>query len=401
MNLEENLQDLLNQNLYQLTLSGARKPEQVQKIKIRPVLLREELLFQKTSYAGTKVFHENLTKEAAIADIMKAMQGGFKQLALENAGARLTALASKKGKINVKRTELIREGKKAGKDTPAGQAPERGAPIRNISELAHNRKKKYLLPEGTAVPFLVDLGVQTRDGKIVHARYDKFRQINRFLELIEDILPELPAGRTLRVIDFGCGKSYLTFAAYYYLHEIKGYDLRVTGLDLKADVINACNALRDKYGYTGLNFEIGNIKDYDNTGEVDIVMTLHACDTATDFALEKAVRWGAGVIMSVPCCQHEINRQITCEELEPVLKYGIIKERMSALITDALRAGKLEEYGYETQILEFIDIEHTPKNLMIRAVKKAGGAGERARKKEELEKVSDFLGVHPTLQKLL
>lgn len=400
MNLEENLQDLLNQNLYQLTLSGARKPEQVQKIKIRPVLLREELLFQKTSYAGTKVFHENLTKEAAIADITRALQEDFKQLALENAGARLTALASKKGKITVKRTELLREGREK-EDMPAGQAPERGASLRNISELAHNRKKKYLLPEGTAVPFLVDLGVQTRDGKIVHARYDKFRQINRFLELIEDILPQLPTGRTLRVIDFGCGKSYLTFAAYYYLHEIKGYDLRVTGLDLKADVISACNALRDKYGYTGLNFEIGNIKDYDNTGEVDIVMTLHACDTATDFALEKAVRWGAGVIMSVPCCQHEINRQISCEELEAVLKYGIIKERMSALITDALRAGKLEEYGYETQILEFIDIEHTPKNLMIRAVKKAGSAEERARRKEELEKVSDFLGVHPTLQKLL
>lgn len=401
MNLEENLQDLLNQNLYQLTLSGARKPGQVQKIKIRPVLLREELLFQKTSYAGTKVFHENLTKEAAIADIMRALREDFKQLALENAEARLTALASKKGKITVKRTELIREGKKEKEDMSAGQAPERGAFSRNISELAHNRKKKYLLPEGTAVPFLVDLGVQTRDGKIVHARYDKFRQINRFLELIEALLPELPTGRTLRVIDFGCGKSYLTFAAYYYLHEIKGYDLRVTGLDLKADVINACNALRDKYGYTGLNFEIGNIRDYDNTGEVDIVMTLHACDTATDFALEKAVRWGAGVIMSVPCCQHEINRQITCEELEPVLKYGIIKERMSALITDALRAGKLEEYGYETQILEFIDMEHTPKNLMIRAVKKAGSVEEKAQRKEELEKVSDFLGVHPTLQKLL
>jgi len=171
------------------------------------------------------------------------------------------------------------------------------------------------------------------------------------------------------ILDFGCGKSYLTFAMYHYLKELKAYPVRIIGLDLKADVIAHCNELAQKYGYSGLQFLVGDIAQYEGVDAVDMVVTLHACDTATDYALDKAVKWGAKVILSVPCCQHELNQQIENELLQPVLKYGLIKERMAALLTDALRAEILESKGYQVQILEFIDMEHTPKNILIRGVK--------------------------------
>ena len=206
--------------------------------------------------------------------------------------------------------------------------------------------KQYILKEGVPVPFLIDLGVMNEQGKIIHARYDKFRQINRFLEFIEDILPRLSRDREITILDFGCGKSYLTFAMYYYLRELKGYDVNIIGLDLKTDVIEKCNSLALRYGYEKLHFYHGDIADYEGVSCVDMVVTLHACDTATDYALAKAVEWGAEVILSVPCCQHEVNKQIKNEMLEPVLRYGILKERMSALITDAVRADLLESKGY-------------------------------------------------------
>jgi len=237
----------------------------------------------------------------------------------------------------------------------------------------------------------------TAEGKVVHARYDKFRQINRFLEFIEDILPELPKDRELVMIDFGCGKSYLTFAMYYYLRELKGLDIRITGLDLKEEVIRHCGALAKKYGYEKLTFQTGDIASYGGADAVDLVVTLHACDTATDYALEKAVRWGAQVILSVPCCQHELNRQIHCDALEPVLKYGLVKERIAALVTDALRAGRLEEQGYQVQLLEFIDMEHTPKNILIRAVR----TGKKKESKKKLAACEELLGVDPLLGRLL
>ena len=234
------------------------------------------------------------------------------------------------------------------------------------------------------------------DGKIIHARYDKFRQINRFLEFIEDILPRLSRDREITILDFGCGKSYLTFAMYYYLRELKGYDVNIIGLDLKTDVIEKCNSLALRYGYEKLHFYHGDIADYEGVSCVDMVVTLHACDTATDYALAKAVEWGAEVILSVPCCQHEVNKQIKNEMLEPVLRYGILKERMSALITDAVRADLLESKGYDTQILEFIDMEHTPKNLLIRAVR----TGKRS-DQGKVEKMLAALNIHPTLDRLL
>ena len=213
-----------------------------------------------------------------------------------------------------------------------------------------------LLEDGIPVPFLQDLGVMTQEGKVVHSRFDKFRQINRFLEFIEDILPELDKGRELTILDFGCGKSYLTFAMYYYLHELKHYDIRIIGLDLKKDVIRHCNELSQKYGYEKLVFLEGNIADYTGVDKVDMVVTLHACDTATDFALAKAIGWDAKVILSVPCCQHELNRQIKNEVLEPVFKYGLIKERMAALVTDALRAEYLEREGYDAHKADLISL---------------------------------------------
>ena len=237
---------------------------------------------------------------------------------------------SKKGKVTIQ--------KKASKGS-----------VRPV-ELSHNRSKKYILEEGIPVPFLQDLGVMTKDGKIVHSRFDKFRQINRFLEFIEDILPQLAKDREVTILDFGCGKSYLTFAMYYYLHELKQIDVRIIGLDLKKEVIRHCNELSEKYGYKKLKFLEGNIADYTGVNEVDMVVTLHACDTATDFALAKAVGWNAKVILSVPCCQHELNRQIKNEILAPILKYGLIKERLAALVTDAMRAEYLEGQGYDAQI---------------------------------------------------
>ena len=237
--------------------------------------------------------------------------------------------------------------------------------------------KNYLITEGEFIAPLVDMGVFTKEGKVVNSMYDKYRQINRFLEFIEDILPNLDQDRESTIIDFGCGKSYLTFAMYYYLKELKGYPVRIIGLDLKEDVIEHCSRLGRQYGYEGLSFCHGDIASFEGVEKVDMVVTLHACDLATDYALEKAVNWGARVILSVPCCQHEVNKQMKSDLFAPVFRYGIIKERMAALYTDALRAEILEAMGYRVQILEFIDMEHTPKNLLIRAVKQGKKKGNR------------------------
>ena len=345
------LYDGINDNLYQIILSNPQDRKHAEKIKIRPVLMKDKLLFQETIYAGTKVFHENFSKEELIERLIENFRFHFKQGELENKEFRGTVLVSKKGKVTVKIKRNVIQEKEI--------------------DLSHNRVKKYILEEGKPVPFLIELGVQGKDGRIIKAKYDKFKQINRYLEFIRDILPILPKERTVNIIDFGCGKSYLTFAMYYYLKVLNGYDIRVIGLDLKEDVISKCNALAEKFGYNdALKFIRGDISTFEGDYQPDMVVTLHACDTATDHALEKAVRWGAKVILSVPCCQHEVNKQITCKELEPILKYGLLKERISALLTDGIRANLLEQMGYDTQILEFIDMEHTPKNLLIRAVRR-------------------------------
>lgn len=390
--LRKLFEDNLGEGLKSITVSRPRnKDNPVKKMKIRPVLLKEELYFQLTSYRGTQVMHENLKKERITDVLMNALSGDYAQLDMETESMTAAALINRKGSVNLKIRN--KDGKsKAADNTPA---------------LMHNRSKNYILKEGEPVGYLVDLGVMTADGKIINSRYDKFRQINRFLEYIEDVASGLPYGREIRIIDFGCGKSYLTFAIYHYLSMIRGMDIRITGLDLKEEVIKNCNALSRKYGYDKLKFICGDISCYepdDGDDRVDMVVTLHACDTATDYALYNAVRWNAGVILSVPCCQHEVNGQIASDILKPVMKYGIIKERMSALITDGIRAELLTACGYDVRILEFIDMEHTPKNIMIRAVRKSGKKKDRTDPEDMPEGLTEMLKemhIKPALYRLL
>lgn len=343
------LRQTMNENMLRMTISGKRHGELADKVKIRPVKLKEQLYFQTSVSDGKKEFHKNYEKAELLEQLDHWLRKDYRQLQMDTTTQSIQALVSKKGKTTVKQ--------KIARD------------MRSARVLDHNRKKRYLLEEGTPIPFLVDLGVMTAEGTIVRSRYDKFRQINRYLEFVEDILPELDKDRELTLIDFGCGKSYLTFALYYYLTVKKQYRIRMIGLDLKKDVMEHCQELAEKYGYDRLTFLTGDIADYDGVEMVDMVVSLHACDTATDYALEKALQWNAKVIFAVPCCHHELNRQMHSTEMNPVLKYGLIQERMAALMTDAFRADVLELEGYQVQVLEFIDMEHTPKNILIRAVK--------------------------------
>ena len=375
--VKEAVWSFFNENLERMILSNPLRPQELSKVKIRPVLMKEGLCFQAEEQRGAKAFHRNLSQEEGTDYVLGLLKKSFRQCELASSAQTGMILVSKKGKPSVKLKKR------------QGAVPVRINP--------HNRKKQYLLEEGIPVPFLVDLGVMTHDGQVVKSRYDKFRQINRFLEFIADVLPELPKDRPVRIIDFGCGKSYLTFGIYYYLKCLKGLDVRITGLDLKEDVIRHCGQLAKKYGYEDLEFLQGDIAGYEGGNQVDLVVTLYACDLATDYALEKAVSWGAKVILSVPCCQHELNRQMENELMAPVFGYGLIKERMAALYTDAIRAQVLEYKGYGTQILEFIDMEHTPKNILIRAVRRSG----RGDNGEELRRLMDFLQVQPTVVRLL
>ena len=379
MTIEELLEQCIQKNLIDLTISGLKKKneELPVKIKVRPVAMKDKIEYQVSEFIGRKVFHKNYKKDELKKKITDWMQEDYKQAQFTMTDATAQILSGKHSQtVKYKKCKEVRVQR----------------------DLSHNRTKRYILPEGTPVGFLIDLGVMTKEGKIVRQKYDKYRQINRFLEFVEDILPQLSKEREQTIIDFGCGKSYLTFAMYYYLKELKGYDIRIIGLDLKEDVIAHCNELKDKYGYGKLSFLVGDIASYTDVDAVDMVVTLHACDTATDYALAKAVQWGAKVILSVPCCQHEANRMMENELLQPVLQYGILKERMAALLTDGIRAKLLENAGYETQILEFIDMEHTPKNLLIRAVKRQEGSKKLP---EELKACMEAYHVKPTLADLL
>ena len=375
----------MEEGLQRAVLSNAPKAAELSKVKVHPVVIGGKQQYQIEEYRGTQVFHTNGTEEV-VAERLRTFlaEGGFRQAELLSVFHQRTVLIGKKGTATVKC--------KKRQDSSAVLMPRE-----------HNRKKQYLLEEGVPVPFLIDLGVMTKEGAVVKAKYDKFRQINRFLEFVEDILPALPKHREITILDFGCGKSYLTFALYHYLYTVKGYEVRIVGLDLKKDVIARCNRLAKEYGYTKLEFLCGDIADYTGMNAVDMVVTLHACDTATDYALYKAIRWGAAVVLSVPCCQHEWNRQTECEPLAPFLKYGIIKERMSALMTDAFRANVMEACGYKTQLLEFIDMEHTPKNILIRAVKKEKIEQEAlpGRVTQGVKEILSYCNTEPTLYRLL
>lgn len=373
------IEQLINdRTLIMATLSQVRnKGETCTKVQIKPVELKGKLHYQFASYIGTKVEHRNVPAELAAEEMTLLFRESYRQGLLCTVEADYQVLISKKFKVSI----LTKSPSK--KEEP---------------DLAHNRRKRYVLEDGEPVPFLVELGIMNREGKVLAKRYDKFRQINRFLEMVEDVLADLPTGRPLTIVDFGCGKSYLTFALYHYLTVRKKRELNIIGLDLKADVIEHCNELATKIGYDHLKFLVGDIAEYDELDQVDMVITLHACDTATDAALEKAVRWGASVILSVPCCQHELFAQIENEVMSPMLSHGILKERFSALATDAIRAKLLDMMGYSSQLLEFIDLENTPKNILIRAVKSSGG--DNSVKWREYTAFRDFIGAKPYLERV-
>ena len=385
-------------------------------------------------FTKTQAFHEKLT--AAALDLFIEKHGGktFKNCVIRTEDEEITILANKRGKITRLSKKIIPQNSSnagyAAVNTEKNNHGTAFSAVKNIiedscnmrSNFNNNRTKNYILQEGEPVPFLVLLGIMTAEGKVVASKYAKFRQINRFLEFIDDMLPriltkiEITTSRPLRIADFGCGKSYLTFAVYHFLKNIKKINTEIIGLDLKKDVIEFCTKTANQLGYEGLHFDTGNIENYEYTAQPDIVITLHACDTATDFALEYAVKNSCTAILSVPCCQHEINAQLdenaarrkkintggSAKIFAPLLKYGIIKERFAALLTDALRAQYLESKGYSVRLLEFIDMEHTPKNILIRAVK---GNTDNAKLKEESLKsaaaLTDALCLEPALKRLL
>lgn len=369
------IEEIVQENPYRLVFS--QPLGEYRKAVITPKIIGGKKVWQTERLTEKQAFHENFPYEALAENIQKILGKEFRQLHAFSAGLETAVKVTSKGKLLIHRT---------------------ASKVNKIEAAPNNRKKRYLLPEGTVVPPLQDMGIFTKDGRVVNAMYDKYKQINRFLEMVDDVIQD---EKKLHIIDFGCGKSYLTFIVYYYLTEVRKMDVSITGLDLKEDVIRKCNETAAKYQYRNLKFVHGDINDYETDGPVDMVMTLHACDTATDHALYHAIQWKAKYILSVPCCQHEVNREISCDTLMPLMKYGIIKQRTSELVTDSLRAELLEACGYKTQLLEFIDLSHSPKNLLIRAVKTDYSEKRREKSMEEALTMCRFFHVNPTLLRLL
>ncbi|MER2108251.1 MAG: SAM-dependent methyltransferase [Solibacillus sp.] len=345
--MKAQLASLINEKtLIQATISQPRqKSNELKRVKLKPIELRGNYMIQLEYQYERILKHENIELEA-VAEKLEELFEQFRQAHAEFTGETMQIQLSKKNKVLWKTTKAAQEKQ---------------------VNLSHNRKKQYLLDDSKAYPFLIRLGVQTEDGKVKKQKYDKFKQINRFVEFIDDSLSYLPKDRQIRILDFGSGKSYLTFALYHYLKVEKGLNIRVTGLDLKKEVIEECNEIARDLQYDDLEFLVGDINDYNDESAVDMVVTLHACDVATDMALARAVKWGAQVILSVPCCQHELNRQLNTPALDIMTQHGLIKERFAALATDSIRAELLSLVGYDAQLLEFISMENTPKNILIRA----------------------------------
>ncbi|MCI8663184.1 MAG: SAM-dependent methyltransferase [Hungatella sp.] len=346
------------------------------------VIDQKDGYYQLAKYTDKQVFHENIKEDNLPARCLEFLEHSHLKLNAWTGDQEYSLSLSKKRKI------LFHAAKNASSE-PIPWNP------------AHNLTKRYILEEGQVILPLVDMGIFTREGKVVKSMYDKYRQINRFIELIDDVVKKQNCEH-LNIIDFGCGKSYLTFILYHYLTVIRKISVNMIGLDLKADVIGKCNAAALKYGYDNLRFELGDIKGFSCPFDVDMVISLHACDTATDYALYNAVSWNARMIFSVPCCQHELNKQISTDTFSLFTRYGIISERFCALMTDAIRANLLEYSGYSTQLLEFVDFEHTPKNILIRAIK-SPGKPEKSRQKalKEAKVVIDEYRLSPTLYGLL
>jgi SAM-dependent methyltransferase len=378
-NIIETIREIMeNENLITGTISKKRqKSDPIEKVKVKPVKIRNEVVYQVELFDGKQVQHLNLTEGEAVDKIFDLFNEAFMQGMFFCASGDYQILISKKNKVKVIKKKASRQRELA---------------------ISHNRKKNYIINEGEPCDFLIALGVMEENGRVKKSRYDKFRQLNRYLEIIQSSVKALNKAETIRIIDFGCGKAYLTFALYYYLVQILDLDVEIIGLDLKEDVIDFCNRLKDDLGYHQLRFEIGNIEDYTSTVPIHMVISLHACDTATDAALAKAVGWESDVILAVPCCQHELFPQLKTESLNLLERHGILKERLAALTTDAVRASAMEIMGYETDIFEFIDMAHTPKNLMIRSIKRGHYSKEEVL---QYKATLNFFNIRPSIETFL
>lgn len=375
-NIDNKILEIFKEDIIKIIISNkANETNEFKKI----VINKKIKFYQAEKYTNTQVFHENIDESYLLDFTISNFSDNFKQLNIFTNENEYNVKISKKGKMLYGKSKLKNE----------------------IEEnLEHNRKKKYILEEGTIIKPLVDMGIFTKDNKIVKSMYSKYKQINRFVEMVDDSIGDIN-DKQLNIIDFGCGKSYLTFILYHYFTEIKGISVNMIGLDLKEDVIKNCNIAAKKYGYDNLKFELGDINGYKCNCEVDMVISLHACDTATDYALYNAIKWNSKFIFSVPCCQHELNEQISTDNFNILTRYGIVKERICALMTDSIRANLLEYCGYKTQVLEFIDLAHTPKNILIRAQKANVSSKRKKECYDEVIKLSKEFNLNPTLLNLL
>ena len=379
MTIEEAVKEMMELFPVKIIISnGVTKTQDTKKIQIE----KKEKFYQIAEFTDKQVFHKNVAEKEVEKFCIAELNEKFLQLNAWGISSEIQIKLTKRRKI-------ILGVKKADNKKMAEEVK------------ANNRKKNYILEEGSVIEPLADMGIFTKEGKIVNSMYDKYKQINRFIEIIDDELKKKIITH-LNIIDFGCGKSYLTFIVYYYLTEIKKINVNMIGLDLKEDVIKKCNRAAKKYGYENLSFELGDINGYLAPFKVDMVITLHACDMATDFALYNAINWGADYIFSVPCCQHELNSQIESERFSLMTRYGIIKERFAALVTDAIRGNLLEYMGYNVNLLEFVDLSHTPKNILIRAVKNPNKAKEVKNKAmDEVRRMMEEYGLSQALYRLI
>ncbi|WP_195263514.1 SAM-dependent methyltransferase [Clostridium sp. 1001275B_160808_H3] len=379
--LKNAIYEMLEEEILKIVISNkANKEIEYNKISF---LLKEnnkgKKYYQIEKFTDKQVFHENIEINQLEKALFEIVNENYKQLSAWSNETSFDLKISKKGKVFL--------GKKKSNNS-------------NLSNKSHNKEKNYILKEGMIIEPLIDLGVFTKEGKVINSKYDKYKQINRFIEIIDDEIKKNDY-KELTILDFGCGKSYLTFVLYYYFVEIKNINVKMIGLDLKADVIKKCNEIAKRYKYDNLHFELGDINGYKYENNVDMVITLHACDTATDYALYNAIKWNAKMIFSVPCCQHEFNHQMEASTLSILTKYGIVQERVAALMTDAVRGNLLEAAGYKTQLLEFIDIAHSPKNILIRASKSKISIEKREKALKEVDSLINEFKFNPTLLNLL
>ena len=374
------IEKIVEGKAFKIVISNKKnKDEKYNKINVNFKENKDKEYYQIEKYTDKQVFNENIDVCKLQEKLIDYMSNSYKQMSAWSEDATFDLKISKKGKVFL--------GKKNADNS-------------NLVNKDHNNKKNYILEEGMIIEPLIDLGVFTKEGKVVKSKYDKYKQINRFVEIIDDEIKKNNY-KELTILDFGCGKSYLTFILYYYFVEIKKINVKMIGLDLKEDVIEKCNEVAKRYKYDNLHFELGDINGYKYNNKVDMVITLHACDTATDYALYNAIKWNTKMIFSVPCCQHELNHQMKPENLDILTKYGIIQERVAALMTDAIRGNLLEAVGYKTQLLEFIDISHSPKNILIRASKGNVSKKKVEKSLEEVNKLIKEFNFEPTLYNLL